>query len=91
MRKGSKFDKKKCLKCKWHGTGIGYPVKISEIRHDVIHCNWSSYNDSACLKMVNGEVIDIRGDDYHHCKLFEEGKAEEKKIDYYGNLLRERN
>lgn len=95
MRKGPKFDKDKCLKCKWHGVGIGWPVKVktSNGRETTIsiHCNWSSHNGSACLKAAsNNTAIDIRGEDYHNCLLFKEGEMEDDGDDNYGNILRER-
>lgn len=79
------FDKQKCVKCKWHGVGIGYPVKVMQAGHEVtalIHCNYSSYHESSCLRAKSAnEVIDIRGTDYDNCLLFEEGKVEKVEID----------
>jgi len=78
-RNKPKFDKKKCLKCRYHGTGCGgYPVKLNDRGITVtVYCNYTTLMDDTCLKRVKGEIVDRRGEDYHDCKLFEEGKAME--------------
>ena len=69
-----KFDKKKCAKCKYHGTGCGgYPV-TTKSRIISIYCNYCNGDDTCLKRLDSGEVIDQRGDDYYNCKLFEEGK-----------------
>lgn len=81
-----KFSKKKCRKCKWHGTGIGYPVHIKKKNGEVVgilvHCNYTAYDGhTSCLRPTpEGGSIDIRGEDYYDCKLFEEGTPAKPSI-----------
>ena len=78
MRKRPKFNKKKCMECMYHSVGLGYPVKIKD--HQVtVHCNYSLTGDT-CLKMTENGVVDTRGTDYDHCKLFKKGKAVEEEM-----------
>ena len=80
-----KFDKRKCLKCKWHGLGCGgYPVRVGfNGRTLPIYCNYSISERTCLKKLKDGSIIDSRGDDYNNCKLFEPGKAEvEDEEDY---------
>lgn len=71
----SKFDKKKCLRCKHHGTGCGgHPVQ-TKTRVISVYCNYADDNRTCLKRLENGEIIDQRGNDYYNCKLYEEGKA----------------
>ena len=64
-----KFDKNKCVKCKYHGVGMGYSVKINgETR--LIHCNANGFNITTVTRSPEGKVIDMRGEDYKNCRLF---------------------
>ena len=73
MRK-AKFDKFKCYKCKYHGMGVGYSIRVNG-KVLKVHCNYCGINKSSCLrKQEDGTVIDIRGNDFSNCKLFEEGE-----------------
>lgn len=73
-----KFNKQKCLKCKYHGLGCGgYPAKVGFNGRTVsVYCNYSILERTCLKRLKNGQVIDLRGDDYNDCKLFEAGKAE---------------
>lgn len=75
-----KFNKNKCLKCKHHSCGVGWHAKVIKNgkEYDVrVHCNYSASKDTA-LKMINGKLVDTRGDRYNHCLLFEEGTPEKE-------------
>ena len=76
-----KFDKQMCLKCKWHGTGVGYPVREGG-HHVLVHCNYSLYNETTPLRVVDGKVIDLRGEDRYGCQLFEKGKPDRPNFKY---------
>ena len=78
----TKFDKKRCLKCKYHA---GCNTEVGGQYSRVI-CNYASINRSSCLKRgVNGSVVDSRGDDFYNCLLFEQGAAiKEIKQLHYG-------
>lgn len=81
MSKKPKFDKKKCLKCIYHGVGCGgYSVKDENDRSISVFCNYNATEDT-CLKNVNGDVVDQRGEDYYNCQLFVEGKALNNGLD----------
>lgn len=74
-----KFDKKKCLTCIYHGEGVGYSVRVPNkdgtYSLKVVNCNYAGVTGETCLKPApNNEVIDLRGDDYDNCKLYEEGE-----------------
>lgn len=75
MKTKPKFNKKKCLKCKYRGTkGIGYPVRNEDGEVVRPYCNYSAYANTTCLKPgPHGTSIDSRGNDYNNCKLFVEG------------------
>ena len=68
-----KFDKRKCLKCKYHSTlaNVGYAVRKG--KNDVIYpyCNYAGVTKSTCLRKSGKETEDIRGNDYYSCRLFE--------------------
>ena len=71
-----KFNKKKCLKCKYHGIGHnGYPVRLSgSIKSLRVYCNYS-ITGSSCLKPISTyKTTDIRGEDYDNCLLFSPGE-----------------
>lgn len=69
-----KFNKSKCRKCKYHGTGVGYPIKQGD-NVVFIHCNYTHRDRGSCLrKLEDGTIVDIRGEDYNNCALFERGK-----------------
>ena len=82
-----KFNKKKCAKCKWRGYGHGgYLTKVGEDKDgkDIVmhvYCNYTSLNNKSCIQRKNKnnpyDVYDIRGDEYNHCLLFEEGPYRE--------------
>jgi hypothetical protein len=66
----SKFDKRKCKPCIYHGNRLG---------SGGISCNYSGITDKTCLKRgTKGTVIDSRGEDYYNCLLFEPGKSAKK-------------
>ena len=73
-----KFDKRKCLKCKYHGLGCGgYPVKVGFNGKSIpVFCNYSLSERTCLRKQKDGQIIDIRGNDYNNCKLYEAGKPE---------------
>lgn len=66
-----KFNLKRCAKCKYHGTGAGYPVRPGM---NPIFCNYAGVTDQTCLTVKDRQTIDRRGEDYDHCKLYEAGK-----------------
>ena len=74
-----KFDKKKCYECKWHGVGVGYPVRLPNGTTIQVHCNYSAFHDSSSLRAISKEdYIDFRGTDYNNCLLFCKGKMEKE-------------
>lgn len=77
MKSKPKFNKKKCVKCKYHSTGLGYPVMIDG-HQKTIHCNYS-ITGQTCLRMTENGIVDARGYDYNHCKLYEKGSAIEEQ------------
>ena len=80
MKNKPKFNKSKCLKCKYHGLGCGgYTVRRNKSMVHV-YCNYAFINDMTCLQPgPRNTTIDLRGDDYDNCKLFVEGKVENVK------------
>ena len=72
-----KFNKDKCLHCKYAGVGEGYYVKIDEEHSVKIFCNYTSIKKESCIQLVNpkahkpNEIYDIRGDEYNNCLKFE--------------------
>ncbi|MBR3125025.1 MAG: hypothetical protein IKF42_06295 [Mogibacterium sp.] len=85
MESKPKFDKKKCLKCKYHGKGLnlGWPVKVKsgeKYRTVYVYCDFVSHMSTTPLRAVSKtETIDLRGEDYNNCKLFVEGDPVEHK------------
>lgn len=77
MRNKPKFDKQKCLKCRYHCKfSAGYHVVDGKGEGENIACNYASITNSTCLKRVaRDELKDIRGEDFNNCKLFVEGNA----------------
>ena len=73
-----KFDKRKCLKCMYHGEGhIGYPVRVGD-KTITVYCNYASVTGNTCLKQKNShESYDTRGEIHDDCKLFVEGVRKE--------------
>ena len=78
----SKFNKRKCAKCKYRctfsGANTGFKVSARNIGcyYGVIS------NTGTCLHLVNGKIIDRRGDDYDNCKLFEKGNRDPNTYGY---------
>ena len=59
------FDKRKCRKCKYYGKTSGAES-----------CSYSLWTQNTCLhKLPDGTVVDRRGDDPKHCKLYKQGKS----------------
>ena len=77
MRNKPKFDKSKCLKCKYHGRGKnGYSTRKGNTTVAVF-CDFATITDTTCLKRNDkGTAKDLRGEDFDNCKLFSPGKAE---------------
>ena len=68
----TKFDRRKCLTCIYRGGSQGNCTTIKNL-----HCNYSGIMTATCLKRIpnkDGEVRDIRGDDYNNCKLYQKGR-----------------
>ena len=86
MESKSKFNKKKCLKCKYHGTGCGHSVK-TQAGVLKVHCNYSIVDKTCLQKLDDGTIIDRRGDDYDNCKLYEKGKVISGGKFKYGGVL----
>ena len=77
------FDKKKCKKCKYHAKYSGSRLLSKnepDSDEEAIMCNYCSITFDTCLRLVDGKVIDQRGEDPDHCKLFVNGKPEIKAI-----------
>lgn len=69
-----KFDKHKCVKCKYHSHMGG----ASGHNPNNAYCNYNVLNHTTCLKRIpnkEGEIYDIRGDDFNNCKMYCAGKA----------------
>lgn len=63
-------NREKCRKCIYHGGRISEGVAI--------FCDYSGKADETCLKLVDGKVVDMRGNDLEDCKLFDDGKKNVK-------------
>ena len=89
-----KFDKQKCLKCRWHGMGLGWSAIMPDGKNVSIHCNYSGYHDTTPLRSgANSTILDLRGEDYDNCLLYVEGmpdeeETEDKSYDDDTDLLR---
>lgn len=69
MAHRSKFSKRKCKSCIYHSYMAGSYLNII--------CTYSTRNDTeqTCLyRDSSGKLQDRRGEDYHNCLLYEEGK-----------------
>jgi len=77
----SKFNKSKCLQCKYRCTfsgGAGLKVSPQNVA-----CYYGALSQTGtCLRLVNKQIVDIRGDDYNNCKLYEKGTREKNKYGY---------
>ena len=75
-------NKDMCLKCKFHGwfgpippeVNRGLPVKEESKKN--VYCAYGSVGRGTALKNVHGKLVDQRGKDKDHCKLFEAGDGE---------------
>lgn len=65
------FNKKRCKKCKYHMTISGGAAKKGEddIRTSIM-CGYALITHNTCLKDIEGEIYDMRGDDPDCCLLF---------------------
>ena len=75
----SKFNKKKCEQCKYHGyfgskSQNAYSSNEAALNH--VMCEYAKCNKTTCLRLVGKELVDLRGSDYNNCKLFEKGKRQ---------------
>ena len=77
----SKFNKQKCMKCKYRCTvSSGAGLKISARN---VACYYGALsNQGSCLTLVKGKIVDRRGDDYDHCKLYEKGSRDRSTYGY---------
>lgn len=77
MRNKPKFNKTKCLKCKYRLERMsGFYVGKRNGRKISVACNYSSIKGHTCLRPSGyRQTYDLRGDDYDNCKLFEKGGA----------------
>ena len=74
MKIKTKFDKRKCAKCIYHGGSSA----------SNIYCNYAGLTEETCLKRgPKSTTIDIRGEDYEGCLLFEQGKTMTKLNQIY--------
>ena len=77
-----KFDKAKCLKCKYRSTSfnnLSYAVVCNNrVKH--VLCDYANLTGVTCLKPgPNNSVVDMRGEDYNNCMLFSEGPRLDKE------------
>lgn len=63
---GNKFNKQKCRKCM-------YRKKITSAPVGSVFCDYAGVTDQTCLHVVNGQLVDRRGEDYDHCLLYKTG------------------
>ena len=66
-------DKNLCLKCKYHGTA-GSRIQDGTLQ-DIV-CDYGAIMHESCLRRINGEIVDRRGNETDSCKLFVEGKPD---------------
>lgn len=77
----SKFNKRKCAKCKYRCTFSGTAGFNVSSRN--VGCYYSVVsNNGSCLHLVNGKIKDRRGDDYDNCKLYEKGNRDPHTYGY---------
>jgi hypothetical protein len=68
------YNKKKCVKCKYHGYfGSKSYVTSDESAGRFIMCDYAKYTGRTCLYSEHGKVKDRRGVDSNNCKLYEPG------------------
>ena len=79
----SKFNKKKCLMCKYAvNTSGGYMVHDKSGKTFTLLCDYSGGNkDNECCLYIGEDkkVHDRRGDDYNNCLLFDQGKMNKRR------------
>ena len=82
--KKTKFDKQKCLKCKWRNVSNSIGVSVKQNGKPVhVHCDYAFLNKMTCLQPgPNNTVVDLRGEDYNDCKLFVEGTRDPNKSEF---------
>lgn len=69
MKPKSKFNKKRCMKCKW-SSRVSYGFNNDGFTpKEQLCCMYKK--DTGNLVMIDKKVVDLRGDDYDNCKLFE--------------------
>ena len=64
-------DKNICLKCRFR-TRVGGDTSMRSITIHNVGCYYSAYSGRTCTRVVDGKVVDIRGDG-PNCNVFEEG------------------
>ena len=64
IKRTIKHSKKRCRRCIYRGNMQG---------PSLLFCNYAAVTDRTCLRREGNKVIDIRGEEYEQCKLFEEG------------------
>lgn len=75
MKGKPKFDKNKCLKCKYHIERLGGYHAKRVGREVSVMCNYLGATGHSCLTLDdNGVKIDRRGEDHKDCKLYQKGK-----------------
>lgn len=69
------YNKKKCVKCKYHGYfgSKSYGTSDETFKRSIM-CDYAKYTKRTCLYSNHGEVKDRRGDDPNHCLLFKSGE-----------------
>ena len=73
MKREIKFNKKRCMKCMYHGKGSGSHGTQAKGTHG-IYCNYASITGHTALQsLTTYQSYDTRGDDFYNCLLFEEG------------------
>lgn len=80
MRNKPKFNKRKCLECKYRGyISQGHLIRTGNKSVHVC-CNFASITGITCLKPLSGyRTTDLRGDNYNNCKLFVKGNPERER------------
>lgn len=72
------FNKDKCKKCRYHSKYSGGLLVCKGGGELSIMCNYLAYAGETCLKMVDGKVVDTRGEDPDNCFKFEEGRPKKE-------------
>ena len=65
------FNKKKCATCRYHGTGLGKPVKTKK-GWESVYCDYAWITGTSCGTS--------RGTDPENCLLYSEGPAIVKNL-----------